>query len=156
MITSRRDYILRVIDEVGRMIARVIFKRKGGADQEALEIVVQGYERLFNTPREQLFQFTPDQHRVILTLDEPPDVARDKLYVYAALSAEAGAIYLKLGNAALSRATYLNALRFALAANEYVVEAAPPGFAPKIDDLVQALGGRGSLDADTIARLDDR
>ena len=155
MITSRRDYLLRIIDEVGRLLARVIFKRRGGEDHEALEIVVQGFERLFALERDKLFQFTPEQQQVMLTLDEPPDVARDKLHVYAALSAEAGAIYRKLGNAAMSRATYLNALQFALAADEYAVDAPAPTFAPKIDDLVGALG-RETLDAETLQRLADR
>ena len=59
MLTSRRDYILRVIDEVGRLLARITFKRKAGADQEALETVVVGFQRLFNLDADQIFLLTP-------------------------------------------------------------------------------------------------
>jgi hypothetical protein len=155
MITSRRDYLLRMIDEIGQLVARAIFKRRGGADREALELVVQGFERLFNMERDRLFQFTPEQQRVMLTLDEPPENARDKLCLYAALSAEAGELYLKLGNAAMSRATLLNALTFALAADEYAVATPAPSFAPTIDSLVATLRLE-TLDAETRRKLANR
>lgn len=154
MITSRRDYILRIIDEVSRLIARIVFKRRAGADQEALEIVVQSFERLFNLQRDQLFQFTPDQQYVMLTLDEPPDVARDKILLYAALSAEAGRTYSKMGNQRMAQATFLNALRFTLKSRDYAVETPVPEFAPKVDELVALAGGLDTLDPDTRALLD--
>lgn len=153
MITSRRDYILRIIDEVSRLIARIIFKRREGADQEALETVVQGFERLFSMQRDQLFQFTPDHHFVMLTLDEPPENARDKVLVYAALSAEAGRTYSKLGNHTMARATFLNALRFALKARAYAVATPPPRFAPDIKELAATLDPE-TLDPETRALLD--
>ncbi len=154
MITSRRDYLLRIIDEVGRLVARIVFKRRAGADQEALEIVVQGFERLFDLQRDQLFQFTPDQHFVMLTLDEPADVARDKLLLYAALSAEAGRTYSKMGNARMAQATVLNALRASLKARAYAVSAPLPDFAPAVDDLIALAGGREALDPETREILD--
>lgn len=154
MITSRRDYILRIIDEIGRIIAQVIFKRRAGSDQEALQTVVYGFERLFNRPASQLFQLTPDHHYVMLTLDEPPQAARDKVLVYAALSAEAGRTYAKMGNATMARTTFTNALRFALRARSFAVEAPQPDFAPDVDDLVAALGGAESLDPETAALLE--
>jgi hypothetical protein len=154
MITSRRDYILRIIDEVSRLIARIVFKRRAGADQEALEIVVQSFERLFNLQRDQLFQFTPDQQYIMLTLDEPPDVARDKVLLYAALSAEAGRTYAKMGNQRMAQATFLNALRFALKSRGFAVEMPVPDFAPNVDELITFAGGRDALDPDTRALLD--
>ncbi len=155
MITSRRDYLLRIIDEVGRMLARVVFKRSSGAYEEALEIVVQGMERLFSLERHQLFQLTPDQQRLRLALDEPPDVARDKLLVYASLSLEAGIVYAQLANNRMAQASYWNALSFALAADEYAVTSPPPAYAPHIDHLVSLIGYE-NLDAGTRRRVDDR
>lgn len=153
MITSRRDYLLRMIDEIGQLVARLIFKRKGGADQEALELAVQGFERLFNLDRSQLFQFTPDQQFVMLTLDEPPENARDKALLYAALSAEAGRTYAKMGNARMAQATFTNALRFVLKARAYSeVATPPPEFAPSVGELV-ALIGDDKLDDDTRALM---
>lgn len=152
MITSRRDYLLRIIEEITQMVARIVFKRRVGADQEALQIVVQGFQRLFNMPAEQLFTFTPDHHFVMLTLDEPPDIARDKVLLYAALSNEAGQIYRKMGNEAMARATFTNALRFALKARTFAVDGPAPEFAPKVEDLVAALGA-DTLDEETKALL---
>ncbi len=152
MITSRRDYLLRMIDEISQLVARIIFKRRGGDDQEALELTVQGFERLFNLDRNQLFQFTPDQQFVMLTLDEPPENARDKALIYAALSDQAGRTYTKMGNERMAFATYLNALKFSLKAHQFAVEAPLPDFAPKIEELV-ALIGDDRLDPETKALL---
>lgn len=149
MITSRRDYLLRMIDELTRLLARIVFKRRTGADQEALEIVIEGFQRLFNLQADQIFQMTPEHHFVMLTLDEPPDVARDKVLVYAALSAEAGRIYQKMGNDKMARATFTNALRFVLQSRKFVSDAPIPDFAPKVDDLVADLGGVDALDSAT-------
>src|SRR3954469_129673 len=99
MLTSRRDYLVRIIEEVGRLLARAVFKRKAGADQEALETVVHGFTRLFQLDADQVFLLTPNQHYELLTEDaESPEYARDRLLLYAALSAEAGTLYAKQGN----------------------------------------------------------
>ena len=152
MITSRRDYILRIIDEVGRMVARIVFKRQANADEEALELAVQSFERLFNLERDKLFQFTPEQHYTMLTLDEPPEIARDKVLLYAAISAETGRVYAKIGNVKMARATFTNALRFALQSKSIPTNAALPEYAPDVDDLVAAIG-RDALDPETAALL---
>src|SRR6185295_7934433 len=150
MLTSRRDYILRVIDEVGRLLARVTFKRKAGADQEALETVIVGFQRLFNLDSEQIFLLTPEKHyeMIVTDPDATPEDMRDKLLLYAALSAEAGAIYAKTGNRALARVTRLNALRFSLRARLELPVGDPPAFAPDIAALRAALADE-PLDAAT-------
>ena len=141
MITSRRDYILRVIDEVGRLLARVTFKRKAGADQEALETVVVGFQRLFNLDSDQIFLLTPEKHyeMIITDPDGTPEDIRDKLLLYAALSAEAGAIYAKSGNRALARTTRLNALRFSLRARARFPSEDAPAYAPDVSVLLEQL-----------------
>jgi len=154
VLTSRRDYLLRIIDEVSAFLARVIFQRNKGNLQDALQTVVQGCERLFSMEAERLFQFTPDQHFAMLTLDEPPELARDKVLLYAALNAEAGKIYAALGNRPMARGSYLNALRFALKARiAYpAVSAAPPTYAPTVTELIETLKDT-PLDADTAELL---
>jgi hypothetical protein len=141
MLTSRRDYILRVIDEVGRLLARITFKRKAGADQEALETVVVGFQRLFNLDSDQIFLLTPEKHyeMIVTDPDATPEDIRDKLLLYAALSAEAGAIYAKAGNRALARITRLNALRFSLRARSQYPMTDAPSFAPDVAALLSAL-----------------
>jgi len=145
MFTSRRDYMLRIIDEIGRLVARIVFKRGAGADDEALELVVQGFERLFDLDRHQLFQFTPEQQFLMLTRDEPPETARDKALLYAALSDQAGRTYTKIGNERMATATYRNALTFLLKARQFATDAPLPEYTPKVEELV-ALVGEDRLD----------
>lgn len=148
MLTSRRDYILRLIDEVGRLLARAVMKRRGGAQVEALEAVVHSCERLFDLEADKLFQFTPDQHFVMLAEGEPPEIARDKILLYAALNAEAGQIYRAMGRATMARASTLNALRFALRARLEFPVADLPAYAPAISELREQLSDE-PLDAAT-------
>lgn len=152
MLTSRRDYLLRIIDEVGRLLARVIFQRSKGSLQDALQSVVQGCERLFSMDADRLFQFTPDQHFVMLTLDEPPEIACDKVLLYAALNAEAGKIYTALGNQPMARGSFLNALRFTLKAQAAFPAGSPPAYAPHVPELLDLLKD-APLDADTAELL---
>lgn len=152
MLTSRRDYLLRIIDEVSRILGVIIFKRRAGADQEALETVVTGFQRLFEIDADQVFLLTPDHHYEMLTDEDSPEFARDKVLLYAALSAEAGKIYARLGNRAMARATRINALRFALRARAQFSAAGLPTFAPDVGQLLAALADE-PLDPVTAALL---
>jgi hypothetical protein len=130
MLTSRRDYLLRLVDEVSRLLARVILQRRAGSSDEALSTLVQACERLFGLEADKLFQFTPDQHRLMLIEDAEPEIARDKLLLYASLNAEAGRIYTRFGVRTMARASFLNALRFTLEARLGFPAGNPPSYAP--------------------------
>lgn len=152
MLTSRRDYILRIIDEVSRLVARVVFKRRSGEQEEALQTVVQACERLFAMEADKLFQFTPEQHFLMLTEGEPPEIGRDKILLYAALNTEAGHIYTKTGNPTMARASFMNALRLTLRARtEFPPENLPP-YAPNLNLLREALAD-APLDPATAALI---
>jgi hypothetical protein len=150
MLTSRRDYILRIIDEVSRLLARVVFKRRGGESQEALQTVVQACERLFAMDADKLFQLSPDQHYAMLVEGEQPEIARNKALIYAALNAEAGRLYRQLQRPELARAAFLAALRVSLKARAEFPATPLPEFAPDIPGLIDALAGE-PLDDDTAA-----
>ena len=152
MLTSRRDYILRIIDEVGLLLRRVLQQRTAGRPEEALQSVVAACERLFQMEAAQLFQFTPDQHIAMLAEGEPPDIARDKVLLYATLNAEAGRRYRIIGNAALSRQSFLNALRLTAKARQGGPADGWPAYAPVPADLLRELDG-APLDAATAALL---
>ena len=151
---ARRDYILSIIEQVGRMLAQVIFRRKAGQHQEALQAVVQGCERLFGLEASQLFQFTPEQHFLMLADGEQPEVARDKVLLYAAMCAEAGQIYAAQGNQPLARGSFLNALRLTLRARSEFSSERLPVYTPDVAELLAALTDV-PLDADTAELLRD-
>jgi len=155
MLTSRRDYILRIIDEVGLLLRRVLQQRSSGRPEEALQSVVAACERLFNMEAAQLFQFTPDQHAVMLAEGEAPDVARDKILLYAALNEEAGRCYQALGNTALARQSYVNALRLTLKSQDSCQGIGLPAYASDPRVLLRILDG-AALDPDTAALVAEK
>lgn len=153
MFRSRQDYLLRLIEELTQFLARAVFQRQAGREREALSAIVESCERLFGLEAAQLFQFTPDQHFVMLTDGEAPDNARAKVLIYAALTAEAGQNYAALGKTELARASLLSALRLTLRARESLPTAEPPpSYAPSISDLLRQLQDQ-PLDPETASWL---
>jgi hypothetical protein len=152
MLTSKRDYIQRIIDEVVEFLARVVFQRSKGRPEDAMQSVVQAGERLFGLDADQLFQFTPDQQFVMLTEHESPEAAGQKALLFAALNAEAGKIYTTMGDLKMARSCFINALRFTLKAQAAFPSENPPAYAPRASDLLEALKD-APLDADTAALL---
>lgn len=153
MFRSRQDYLLRLIEELTQFLARAVFQRKAGRERQALAAIVESCERLFGLEAAELFQFTPDQHFVMLTDGEAPDNARAKVLIYAALTAEAGRNYAALGKTELARASFLSALRLTLRSREaFPTDAPPPSYAPPIPELLQPLQDQ-PLDAETTSWL---
>lgn len=148
MLTSRRDYLLRIIDEVSRLLARLVQQRQKGRPEDALQSLADAFARLFGREFHEVFQFTPEQHYLMLAEDEPAEAARDKRLLYAALSAEAGRLYAALGRTEYARASALNALRFTLRARQDCPGEEIPVFAPNPAELRAELG-EANLDAET-------
>lgn len=154
MITARRDYMMRVIEEVGRILARLSFKRRKGGDTDdnALESVIFGLQRLFDLQPDQIFRLTPAQHYGLLVRDEPPEFARDKVLLYAALYTEAGHAYTRMKSHEKAAITFGTALRFVLKARTQFPVDGWPEYAPSVTDLLDALGD-APLDPETTALL---
>jgi hypothetical protein len=149
MLSSRRDYFMRIIEEVGRLLSMAMFKRQANADQDALDTVVFGFTRLFQMDADQIFLLTPDQHyKMLADESEGKDLARDKILLYAALSAEAGQLYSNLGVPAMARMTRTTALRFVLRARADFSSQDLPSYAPDPHELMNALADQ-PLDSDT-------
>jgi hypothetical protein len=147
--------MLRLIDEVGEFVARIIFQRSKQRPQEALLLVVQACERLFSLEADKLFQFPPDQHYAMLIDHEPPGIAVQKVQLYAALNSEAGKIYTTLGHPAMARGSFINALRLTLKIQTDFPHEHRPAYAPSVPDLLDALKD-APLDAETAALVRGR
>lgn len=147
-----RDYLLRLIEQVGQLLRRVVQQRERNSPQEALQSVMAACERLFGMDAVQLFQFTPDQHVVMLADGEDPENARDKILMYATLNAEAGRCYVTLHQPKLSHQSFVNALRLTLQARAQYPSDGWPTYAPSITELLDLIGDT-PLDDDTAALL---
>lgn len=148
----QRDYILRLIEQLGEFLARIVHQRERRAPQEALQSIMAACERLFGMEAVQIFQFTPDQHVAMLTDGEPPENARDKVLMYAALNVEAGECYLTLNQPQLAQQSFLNALRLTLNARRQFPTTSYPDFAPSISALLARLADT-PLDPETATLL---
>jgi hypothetical protein len=149
---AQRDYLLRLIEQVGQLLRRSIHQRERHSPQEALQSIMAACERLFGMEAVQLFQFTPDQHFAILANDDTVDSARDKILIYASLNAEAGHCYTALGQPKLAHQSFVNALRLTLKARQQFPSDGWPDFAPDVTALLKLLGDT-PLDSDTAALI---
>lgn len=147
----QRDYILRLIDQVGLLLRRAIEQRERHSPQEALQSVMAACERLFGLDAAELFRFTPDQHFVMLTQDGADD-AREKVLIYAALCAEAARAFRQLNQPAHARQSFINSLRLVAQARLAFPAEGWPDYAPRAADLLAELVPE-PLDADTTALL---
>lgn len=136
----QRDYILRLIEQLGEFLGRIVHQRERNAPQEALQSVMAACERLFGLEAVQIFQFAPDQHVAMLIEGEPPENARDKVLMYAALNVEAGRCYAMLNQPKIAQQSFLNALRLTLQARQKFTAANEPTFAPNIAELLNLIG----------------
>ncbi len=150
---QRQDYLLRLIEELGRFVAEATKFRNAGHHDAALLEILRGQERLFARPAQE-FTARPLEEQVrLLTVGEPAANAIEKCAAYAGLIVEAGLIYQAAGQPALA----LGACRFAFQIIELARLRHPAGdFAParaRIAALLAALPD-GDMKAQIAAELD--
>lgn len=148
----QRDYILRLIEQVAQLLARVVKQRRDNTPQEALQSIMAAFERLFGMEAVQLFQFTPDQHFAMLSAEDDPESAREKVLMYAALTLEAGRCYQALAQPKFAQQSFVSALRLTLKARTEIDAQTWPEFAPSEQEMLSLLGD-ATLDAETTALL---
>jgi len=136
---QRQDYLLRLIEELGRFVAEATKFRNAGHHDAALLEILRAQERLFARPAQE-FTARPLEEQVrLLIVGEPGANAVEKCAAYAGLIVEAGLIYQSAGQPALA----LGACRFALQIIGLARQTRPAGdFAParaRIAALLAAL-----------------
>jgi hypothetical protein len=107
---QRQDYLLRLIEELGRFVAEATKFRNTGHYDAALLAILQAQERIFARPSQDFTARTVEDQLRLLTLGESDAGAAEKCLAYAGLIVEAGLVYRDRGQPPVA----LGACRLAL------------------------------------------
>ena len=102
MSPQRQDYLLRLIEELGRFVREVLRSGEKPRAEAALPALVQAQERLFALPAE-VFLGRPLEVQVdLLAKGESSETTADKCITYAGILHHAAELYTALGRPALA------------------------------------------------------
>ncbi|MBX3750800.1 MAG: hypothetical protein KF897_11995 [Opitutaceae bacterium] len=124
MAPQRQDYLLRLIEELGRFVREALRSGEPQRAEAALPALVQAQERLFARPAAQFVGLTPEAQVDLLAFAESPATAQEKCATYAAILDYAAELYEPAGRPALALASreWANTVR-AIAATRWPVSA---------------------------------
>ena len=148
----RRDYILRMIEELSQILARTrqqIAARRFGEAREELDEV---FEELTGADAEAVGKLSETELMAKLTLDGPTLVLREKTLILIALLQEAGQLHIAQGRESEGQACWLKALNLLLTLKLQDADLEFPEFVPKIDFLRDELRDT-TLPLETLAAL---
>ena len=105
MAPQRQDYLLRLIEELGRFVREALRSGEPQRAEAALPALVQAQERLFARPAAQFVELTPEAQADLLARGESAATAREKCLTYAAILDYAAELYDPAGRPALALAS---------------------------------------------------
>jgi hypothetical protein len=148
----RRDYILRMIEEFIRALARIQSYKRSENWKEAAGAVDEEMQRLIGGGAEAIAKLSETELLARLVQGEATQAVRDKTLVLTTLMKEAGDVATATGRTEAGRECYLKALHLLLdvLGRGEVFEC--PEFVPRVEMLVAALGDE-ALPMQTQARL---
>ena len=114
MPSQKQDYLLRLIQELGRLMTEVVRLRSQGSHDAALHTLLQAQERLFARPAQEFMARSAEEQLRLLVIGENTPNAREKCLMYAALLTEAGHTYTAREQTALAFGAYQFALHILL------------------------------------------
>lgn len=134
---------MRLIEELGLLIAEVVKLRNKRSYDPALHTLLQAQERLFARPAQEFMTRSIEEQLHLLVVGETEANAREKCLMYAALLTEAGHTYVARDQTAVASGAYQLALHvLRLTAVRY--PALRPGEdETRIDALVERLSASG-------------
>ena len=133
-LMMRRDYILRMIEQIGQALARVqrhVSEREYPEADDALEKTLA--ELL--GPGVDVTQLSEAELLAKLTIDGPTLMVKEKTLILISLLNEAGSLRLAQGREAEGQDCWLKALNLLLTIKLQDAEFEFPEFVPKIDQL---------------------
>jgi hypothetical protein len=137
----RHDYLLRMIAEFARALARITALRKNRQWTDANEAITDEFQQLLRLDAAAVVRLSPTELVARLVEAESTQVVREKTLFVVALLKEAGDAQDEHGPAEAARLYYLQGLRLLLGvmAQEDVFEW--PEFVPTIEMLLAGLRG---------------
>jgi Family of unknown function (DUF6483) len=136
----RRDYIIRMVEEFARMLARIRERLAAHNEGEAAVILDQAFLALVGTGPEAVSQLSETELIALLAKDEPTQVVKEKSLMLVALLEEAAQLNDLRGREAESQACRLKALDLSLALHAEDLDSELPSFVPRIGRLHEELG----------------
>jgi hypothetical protein len=135
----RRDYILRMIEEFVRVLARIKMLKREGRVDEAQEAVKESFQTLLGMEGFAALQLSETELLATLLKRESYQAIREKSFLLVRFFMENGELSAARGQSDLARAYYLKGLRFLLHTLRQGDPFELPEFAPKVDELLHAL-----------------
>lgn len=137
----RRDYILRMIEEFIRALARINSLKQSQRWNEAGEALNDEFKRLVGDGAQAVARLSETDLLARLAQEGPTQIVREKTLLLTTLLKEAGDVATAEGREEGSRECYLKALHLLLdvLGREDVFEF--PEFVPRVESLKQALEG---------------
>ena len=135
----RRDYIMRMIEEFIRALAKIVALKNGRRWGEASVALDEEFKRLIGCGAQSVAHLSETELLARLLQGEPTQAVRQKTLLLTTLLKEAADVAAAEGRTDASHDCYLKALHLLLEtlAGGEVIEW--PEFVPKIDRLVSAL-----------------
>ena len=148
----RRDYILQMIEEFARALARISLLRSEQRGDEAADALDEEFKRLVGEGPEAVARLSETELLARLMQGGPTQAVREKTLMLTTLLKEAGDLAVAQDRAEAGRECYLKALHLLLDALSRGEVCECPEFVPKVEMLKEALAGT-HLPARTDARL---
>jgi len=105
MSPQRQDYLLRLIEELGRFVREALRGAGPQRAEAALPAIVAAQERLFARPVAEWVNLTPEAQVELLAFGESPQTTREKCLTHAAILDYAAELYEAAGRPALALAS---------------------------------------------------
>lgn len=135
----RRDYILRMIEEFAKAIARIRALKKDQRLHEASSLTEEEFKRVSGLDSESVLRLSETELLATLIKTEPAHTVREKMLFLTTLLRETGDIAESEGRAEDSRECYLKGLHLLLDSLTQGEAGELPEFVPKVDQFVAAL-----------------
>jgi Family of unknown function (DUF6483) len=148
----RRDYILRMVQELGEALRRVQRRIEARALAEADVELDEAFQKLMSTGVEAAAGLSETELLAKLTLDGPTQFVKEKALILVALLQEAGRVQAEAGREEEAQARWIKALNLLLNLRMQDTEFEFPEFVPKIDFLRDELSD-AELPLQTLAGL---